>query len=180
MLIDAITEGGLKKRGTLFAPDDCLNGDNAVVLKYLRDYLKDIVILKENSEYRLDDLTFKTSVKHEHGVETYGVKFDLDGTKVSFMVDTKFFPQLIASYADSDILVLNVVMDKYHPEYGDILHLYSEDAVNIIKTIKPQKAILTHFGMAMLKTKPWVLAKKLSDELGIDVVAASDGMKIEV
>ncbi|HZD59325.1 MAG TPA: MBL fold metallo-hydrolase [Anaerolineae bacterium] len=177
-LIDAITEGGLKKRGVLFAPDECLNGDNAVVLKYLRDYLQEITVLRASSEYRVGEVAFKTSIRHQHGVEAYGIKFDIDGLKVSFMVDTKYFPELIDDYADSNILILNVVMDKVHPEYGKILHLYYEDAVNIIKAIKPQKAILTHFGMTMLKAKPWVLTKELSNELGIDIVAASDGMTV--
>lgn len=179
-LIDAITEGGLKKRGFLFAPSDALYGENAVVLKYLRDYLQEIAILRASSEYRIGEVAFKTSIKHEHGVETYGIKFDLDGLRVAFMVDTKFFPELIDDYANSDILILNVVLDKHRPEYGPILHLYYDDAVNIIKAIKPQKAILTHFGMTMLKAKPWALAEELSNELGIDVVAASDGMKVSI
>ena len=34
--------------------------------------------------------------------------------------------------------------------------------------------------MTMLKAKPWVVANELSDELGIDVIAASDGMTIEL
>ncbi len=50
--------------------------------------------------------------------------------------------------------------------------------LGIIKTIKPQKAILTHFGMKMLKAKPWILAKELSNELGLEVTAASDGMTV--
>jgi len=179
-LIDAITGGGLKKRGVLFTPNDRLNGDNAVVLKYLRDYLKEITVLRASSEYHVGEAAFKTSIKHEHGVETYGIKFDIDGQNVSFMVDTKYFPELIVDYADSDILILNVVLDKYRSEYGNILHLCYDDAINIIKAIMPQKAILTHFGMAMLKAKPWMLAKELSKELGIDIVAASDGMTIAI
>jgi len=181
VLIDAITEGGLKKRGVLFAPGDCLSGDDAVVLKYLRDYLQEITILRASSEYRVDEeVAFKTSIKHKHGVETYGIKFDIDGFKISFIVDTKYFAELIDDYAGSDILILNVVMDKRHPEYGNVLHLYYDDAANIIKAIRPQKAVLTHFGMTMLKAKPWELVRELSDKLGVNVIAASDGMRIEL
>lgn len=179
-LIDALTEGGLKKRGVLYAPEDCLSGRNAVVLEYLRDYLQDIVILKESSRYQLDELTFGTSIKHEHGVETYGIKFDVDGLKVSFIADTKFFPQLIDDYTDSDILILNVVLDKPHPEWGNVMHLSLEDAANIITAIRPRKAVLTHFGMMVLKAKPWILAADLSNKLGIEVISASDGMKLDL
>ena len=178
ILIDAMTGGGLKRRGILFAPEECIHGDNAVVLTYLRDYLQDIVILRHNQRYNIDELSFSTSCKHQHQVETYGVTFDHYGRKISFMVDTKYFPDLIKDYEDSDILIMNVVRFTPH-ESGKVMHLWIDDVKEILSRINPRKAILTHFGMTMLKAKPWLLANELSDELGIEVIAASDGMTIE-
>ena len=40
--------------------------------------------------------------------------------------------------------------------------------------------ILTHFGMTMIKAKPWEVASELEKELGLKVIAASDGMKIDL
>jgi hypothetical protein len=34
--------------------------------------------------------------------------------------------------------------------------------------------------MTMVKSKPWELAEKLSEKLGVKVVAASDGMQINL
>lgn len=179
ILIDAMTSGGLKRRGILFAPNECIHGEYAVVLPYLRSYAQDIVILKHNRKYNIDRLSFSTSVKHQHQVETYGIIFDHYGRKISFMVDTKYFPDLIKHYEDSDILVMNAVRFTPH-ESGEVMHLCIDDVKEILSRINPGKAILTHFGMTMLKAKPWVLANELSDELGIDVIAASDGMTIEI
>ena len=39
---------------------------------------------------------------------------------------------------------------------------------------------MTHFGMTIVKSKPWNLAEKLTDKLGVKVVAASDGMQIDL
>jgi hypothetical protein len=50
------------------------------------------------------------------------------------------------------------------------------EAKQIIAEIKPEVAILTHFGSTMLRAKPWELAEQMSRELSIKVVAASDGM----
>ena len=61
VLIDAMTEGGLKKRGVLFAPAECLQGENAIVLRYLRGFPQEIVTLQENSRYMLGDLSFSGS-----------------------------------------------------------------------------------------------------------------------
>lgn len=179
VLIDSMTGGGLTRRGVLFAPWDCVHGEDPVILKYLRGFLEDIVVLEENKEYRLGGLSFSTSLKHHHAVETYGIKFNLDDLVVSFMVDTRFFPELIRSYQDSDVLIVNVVRSAPH-ESGRIMHLNMDDAGTIISGIKPKKVFLTHFGMTMLKAKPWELARRLTDELGIDVVAASDGMTVEL
>ncbi|MCK4353907.1 MAG: hypothetical protein KAW83_01520, partial [Dehalococcoidia bacterium] len=49
-----------------------------------------------------------------------------------------------------------------------------------IEQIKPKAAILTHFGMTMWRAKPWELARKLTEETGISVIAARDGMKFDL
>jgi phosphoribosyl 1,2-cyclic phosphodiesterase len=179
ILIDAMTGGGLKRRGIVFAPEECIRGENAVVLTYLREYLRALVILRHSQRYSIDTISFSTSGRHQHQVETYGVMLDHDGRRISFMVDTKYFPDLIKDYEDSDILVMNVVRFTPH-ESGKVMHLCMDDVKEILSRIKPGKAILTHFGMTMLKAKPWVLADELSDELGIEVIAASDGMTMEL
>lgn len=179
VLIDAMTEGGFKTRGVLFAPRECLEGEDPVVLRYHRGFLTDIVALEAQRDYSFDGVAFSTSVAHDHGSETYGIIFNRQGKKVSFMVDTRFFPELLASYAGSDLLVMNLVRLRPH-ESGEVLHLCVDDAREILSAIRPRKTVLTHFGMTMIRAKPWVVAQKLSEELGIDVTAASDGMVLEL
>ncbi len=178
ILIDGMTAGGFKRRGLLFAPKEALEGEGAVVLPYLREFLEGIVVLEGEREYSIDGLRFYTSTRHRHPVETYGVKIDLGGKRVSFMVDTGFFPGLIESYRDSDILVMNVV--RYRAGNDGIMHLSVEDAKRVIRSLKPEKAILTHFGMTMLRARPHDVARRLSEETGVEVIAASDGMRVEV
>lgn len=184
ILIDAMTEGGLKRRGVLFAPDECLNGEHAVVLRYLRGFLQEIVTLEEDRRYRLGDLSFSTSLDLDHNVATYGLKFDLDGRMISFIVDTRFFPGLIGDFQGSDILVVNVVRLSSYDKLGilrnDIPHLSLDDVKNIISQIKPRKTVLTHFGMTLLNAKPWEMARKMSEETGLEVIAASDGFTLVI
>jgi ribonuclease BN (tRNA processing enzyme) len=40
--------------------------------------------------------------------------------------------------------------------------------------------VLTHFAMRMLQAKPWEVAERLIDETGRKVIAARDGMTLEV
>ena len=179
ILIDAMTGGGLTRKGLLFAPEECIRGENAVVLPYVRGFLEDIVILKPRGQYSVGAISFTASLRHQHQMETYGIIFDYYGRRISFMVDTHYFPELTRDYENSDILVMNVVRSSAH-ESDTVMHLCIDDVREILTRIRPRKAVLTHFGMTMLRAKPWVVAEGLSHELGVDVIAASDGMTLEL
>ncbi|RLF39766.1 MAG: hypothetical protein DRN12_06515, partial [Thermoplasmata archaeon] len=69
IMIEAMTNGGNKKRGILFAPSDALDED-PVVLYHFREHLERIERLRKSGEYKIRDLSFKTPVKHIHSVET--------------------------------------------------------------------------------------------------------------
>jgi ribonuclease BN (tRNA processing enzyme) len=176
ILIEAMTDGGFKKKGVLFCPDDAVNGD-PVVLKYVTAYLDNIVKLKEKENYTLKDVTFGTPVRHIHPVETYGIKFDLNKT-IGLISDTRFFDELPDHYR-ADILIINVLRSKPIEKRHNVDHLAIKDVAEIIRRIKPEIAIMTHFGMNMIMEKPYLLAGKLKKETGIEVIAAHDGMKLE-
>lgn len=173
VMIEAMTEGGFKKKGVVFCPADAIYED-PVILKHTINFPEKIEALKENSEYSVGEFKFKTSMRHIHPAETYGIKFNMRTLSVSLLSDTKYFPELTKFYK-TDILIISVVF--YEPRPG-IDHLNLSDVEQIISEAKPKKAILTHFGMTMLKAKPHIQAEKLSKRLGIEVVAAYDGMAI--
>ena len=55
-----------------------------------------------------------------------------------------------------------------------------EDAEKIISTNKPSLSILTHFGMNVIRSKPWEIAESISKKLNAKVIAARDGMEIDL
>ncbi|MBX6423698.1 MBL fold metallo-hydrolase [Thermosulfurimonas sp. F29] len=179
ILVDALTEGGLKRRGTVFIPREGLYGENAVLLPYLRPYLERVEILLPQQEYRLGEIAFRTSVRHHHPAETYGVVLELSGKRVGFVVDTLYFRGLIESYRDCDVLIFNVVRYRPHPS-PQVQHLCVANVKEMIQELRPERAVLTHFGMTMIRANPKQVAQKLSRETGIPVSAAYDGMVLEI
>jgi L-ascorbate metabolism protein UlaG (beta-lactamase superfamily) len=174
-MIEAMTDGGTKKRGTVFAPADALDQD-PVILSYLRSYPQSIQVLTEGGSYTVNDVSFKTPIRHKHPVETYGFIFQTPRHTFSWIVDTRYFDDL-ASHYEGDLLIINVV--RLNPG-APLDHLALSEARSIIEQIRPRPAILTHFGMTMWRAKPWELAQRLSEETGITVVAARDGMKFDL
>jgi ribonuclease BN (tRNA processing enzyme) len=175
IMIEAMTEGGRRQRGVLFAPSDALNKD-AVIFPYLRNFPQKIELLSEGGSYSVDGVSFETPVRHKHPVETYGLNFKTPRHTFSWITDTKYFPEL-AGYYQAELLVINVVlMEPRDP----VDHLSLPQARQIIEEVKPKAAILTHFGMSIWRSKPWELAQKMSDDTGIKVIAARDGMKFDL
>ena len=182
VMIEAMTEGGFKPRGVLLCPNDALSDEgDAVILNYYKHLLDRVEVMTEGGNYSIGQIEINTPKRHVHGVETYGLNIKERGgerTKVSFLVDTLYFDGL-ANYYDGEVLVMNVAM--YERREG-VNHLCVNDARTIIETRKhkPKVVILTHFGMTMLRNKPWEIAKRLSEETGVDVIAAHDGMEFEL
>ncbi|MFO7996728.1 MAG: MBL fold metallo-hydrolase [Dehalococcoidia bacterium] len=175
IMIEAMTDGGTKKRGTAFVPADALDQD-PVVFSYLRSYLQSVQLLTEGGSYVINDVSLATPVRHKHPVETYGFIFQTPRHTFSWITDTKYFEEL-ASHYRGELLIINVV--RLSPG-APIDHLSLPEAKSIIEEMRPRMAILTHFGMTMWRAKPWELAEKLTVETGIQVIAARDGMKFDL
>jgi len=173
VMIEAMTEGGFKKRGIVFCPEDALRPD-PVILKHTLDFPQKVELLRENTKYKVGGFEFTTSMRHLHPVWTCGIKFMLNGSSVSLLTDTRYFPQLKEFY-DTDIVIINVVFAE--PRQG-IDHLSLSDVEEFARQVKPKKIVLTHFGMSMLKIKPVLQAERLSRKTGIEIVAAYDGMRL--
>lgn len=173
VMIEAMTEGGFKRRGAVFCPQDAINEDT-IILKHAAKFPEKIEILEADKNYNAGDFEFSTSMRHIHPVETYGIKFTLNKTSVAYLTDTKYFKGLEDFYK-TDVLIISVVF--FEPRPG-IDHLCLADAETLIKDLEPKKAIMTHFGMTMLSAKPHIQAENLSQKLGIEVLAAYDGMTL--
>ena len=173
IMIEAMTNGGSIKQGSVFAPDDAVY-DDPVILHHFQNHVKEIITLHQGHEYTLKNIHFSTPIKHIHDVETYGLNMKGKETSISYIADTQYFDD-IASFYQSDILILNVVLLS---SSSKVKHLSVEDAKKIIIKNQPEITVLTHFGMTMIRSKPWKVAEHLSEKTGQKVIAASDGMNI--
>lgn len=175
IMIEAMTNGGFDKKGIVFAPKDALD-DDPVILHHFRDKVEKIETLNEKKNYTIGNFSFSTSLYHDHGVDTFGLNIFGKNITISLITDTRYIPGLESNYT-GDIQIINVVLleKKEH-----IMHLSIDDAVKIIELNKPKLSILTHFGMKIIKAKPWEIAKDISEKTGLNVIAASDGMEIDL
>ncbi len=175
VMIEAMTEGGFKRRGAVFAPRDAYESD-PVIFRYVRSYADAMEILEEGSQFRIGGLSLHVPLRLRHPVENYTLTIKGGGKTITLISDTGFFTQLEMAPEKEDILILHTVLLQGR----QIDHLCLEDAKRIIRARSPQLAILTHFGMTMLRAKPWELAAGLEQDLGLRVLAAYDHMRLDL
>ncbi len=176
VMIEAMTEGGYAKKGVVFAPKDALEED-PVIFRYLRGYVDRVEELFEKKRYQIGKVSFVAPIPHVHGkVETYGINFKTSCGMISYLADTRYFPDLHRFYR-GDLLIINVV--RFKPRAG-LDHLSIDDVRKVISKSKPKVTILTHFGMTMLKANPWKLAAELAKAIDRQVVVARDGMVFDL
>jgi len=182
IMTEAMTQGGFRRHGYLFAPADALETE-PVIFSYIKELIEGVEILKEGKSYSIGDISFTTPVRHIHPVETYGFVFRTAEHTFSHITDTRYFDEL-AKYYGGELLIINVVFleprsPADHPGMP-VDHLSVPDAERLITELKPKVAILTHFGMSVWRAKPWQIAERLSEQTGVKVIAARDGMKFDL
>lgn len=182
VMVEAMTEGGQRHHGTLYAPSDALEKD-PIIFSYLKDRLDHVNALQEGKSYSIDNVILSTPVRHLHPVETYGLVFKTRKHTFSIITDTSYFNGLEQSYR-GELLIINMTfLEPRSRSKNDELptdHLSVPDAERLIRELKPRAAILTHFGMTVWKAKPWEVAEQLSQRTGTRVIAARDGMTFDL
>ena len=175
VMVEAMTNGGFRKHGCLFAPADALDTD-PVIFSYLKNYLEEIVVVREGGSYNVGNVSFTTPVRHRHPVETYGIVFQAGTHRFSYIADTLYFEGL-ASYYSTEMVIINMVLTEPRPP---VQHLSVPDVSRLLMEIKPKIAILNHFGMRVWQARPWLIAEELTKQTGVKVIAARDGMKFNL
>jgi ribonuclease BN (tRNA processing enzyme) len=176
-LVEAMTEGGHRPRGVLLGPADAIDGDSPIC-QYVLRYAGEVVRIAEGGAYQLGDLRIRVAARHDHPDETYGFTFEGGAERVGLLVDARYHDWLAPAYADAELLIVHMVLLE-NPDFR-IYHLAVADAEAIIAAARPRRAVLTHFGMRVLQAKPWGIARAMSDRLGIEVIAATDGLTVAV
>jgi ribonuclease BN (tRNA processing enzyme) len=175
VMVEAMTNGGFNRHGWLYAPSDAFNNE-PVIYSYLRKFIEGTVVLEEGKYYTIGNIDFTTPIRHDHPVETYGMLFRAGDCSVGYIADTRYFEGLAEHYP-ADVLIINTVFTEPRPA---IAHLSVPEVALLVSEIKPKIAILNHFGLHVWQAKPWKIAMEMTQQTGIEVVAATDGWRFDL
>lgn len=179
VFIEAMTMGATQKRGVLFAAKSVLEGGNGfrpVISDYHRGVLEKVVLATPGAETTVDNVRV-IATKSVHGDPyTVGFRLVLPEGDVGYTSDTEYFEGIGEYYKGVRLLILCVLRPRGSKWPG---HMSVDDAIKIIQESGPEVAVLTHFGMKMLRAGPSAEAKYVEKATGVRTIAAYDGMILE-
>ncbi|MDQ1279110.1 MAG: hypothetical protein QG670_370 [Thermoproteota archaeon] len=177
--IEAMTEGTTRKKGTLVASHSVLFGNDACeasISKYHQRIIGRVIEAKPGDSFDIGELKVRTTRALHSDPEAVGYCFNVpEAGIIGYTSDTEFFHEMEDYYEGVRLLILCVMRPSGSPWQG---HMTTDDAIEIIKLVKPEAAIFTHFGLKMLMNNPEKQAKSVEEKTGIPVKAAFDGMRV--
>ena len=178
VFIEAMTRGTTAKRGILAATKSVLRGADGIgpcISRYHQGLVRDLLELYEGVSFNVGELSFTATEALHSDPFSVGLRVETGNGSIGYTSDTGYFQGLSESYTDLRLLILCTMWPR-----GSHLniHLNTEEALKIITEAEPKVCILTHFGMRMLNAGPEKEAEYLSEETGIPVYAAVDGLHV--
>lgn len=173
-IIDALTFGGLEKKGVLVTSNFYEN-DN--LTEFHSKAVGCHITLKPGEKMNFKDLAVYATRTEEHEMGNIGYKVFTPDFVLGYTSDTAFFPGLVDEFIGCDVLVINTIKPSGKKLAG---HMSADDAVELVKGVKPKLAILSHFGRSMIEADPANEAMNVQKKSGIPTIAANDGLVVDV
>ena len=177
-VIDAMTHSGIEHRGVLLGSKSALqqfDDNRPCVTKHHQNLVEKIIPLEKNHKVGIE-LVEVNALSAEHTDQhALGFKFFCPKFTLSYTGDTIVTDQLLDELAGTDLLILNV---PYPGNQAKGMNLDTEAAIKMISHVRPRLAILTHFGLEMLKADPLMEAREVQRITGVQTIAAKDGLVI--
>lgn len=179
VLIEAMTKGMTRKKGFLVGGKSVIDGYKRwgpCISEYHKG-IPDVYSLEAEKSVKIDNLKVTATTTKHGDPKAVGFKFQVDGFTISYTSDTGYIPELAEEHADADVLIASVIRPKGDKLHG---HLCGNDFQKLVEEVSPKLSIMTHLGMKLIMNHPDEEAERISKETGKQVIAARDGMEIDL
>jgi phosphoribosyl 1,2-cyclic phosphodiesterase len=180
MLIEGMTNGGNQKTGALVASKSIIEGVEGfgpAISKYhvVRPGL--VKVVSPGDSVELFGIRVDATPSAHSDPSSVGFRIHAREGVIGYVSDTAFTNEVAGAHRGSRILIVPVT----RPLRMSIpYHLTVEDAAAMIEIVRPELALLTHFGMRVIKEGPEAGAAWIQNKTGVRTVAGKDGMEWEL
>jgi len=176
MVVETMSYSGLERSGVLLASKSVIHNieeGHPFLTRYHQNFLEKIMMIEKKSKVGVELVEINALSTEHTDPFAVGFKFYCPKFIMSYTGDTAYSEELVEELAGTDVLILNV---PYPGKTGTGLNLDTDSAIKIISKVRPKIAVLTHFGMEMLKADPIQEVRDIQRVTGVQTIAAKDGL----
>lgn len=180
ILIEAMTEGGTRKQGVLLGSLSVIEGNGdfgPAISKYHLSKPRTVKVMEPFTKVSMKPIDIMSTPSAHSDTSAVGFRLQTSGGLISYVADTQLTEQVIKAHKDCRLLIACVTrpLGQRIPH-----HLSTEDAGYLVEKIKPEMAVITHFGMRVIQENPETQAKWIENRAGVKTVAARDFMTLDL
>jgi len=180
ILIEAMTLGGTKKRGTVIGSRSVFQGIkdfSPAISAYHSKLVEHVITMAPKNRVKVGHLAIEATPSVHSDETAIGFRIFTSNGVISYIADTALTPEVLQAHRMARVLIITCT----RPQRARIPHhLNTEDAAELVRTLKPEIALLTHFGLKILRHDPEKEADWITQTTGIRTVAAKDGLSLSI
>ena len=181
MIVVAMTDLIHKKKGVIIGNINSIKGGEnhrPAFAPYYLNAVERYEILEPEKSTEIGKIKI-TGTPTKHGKdEEECIGFVFDGEKkVGYTSDGEYFEGMENHFRGCDIMVINCMRPRKETWPT---HMNTEQAVELISKVKPNVAVIKHFGMKMIRVGPEKEAAWIEKQTGVRTIAARDGMVLKI
>jgi phosphoribosyl 1,2-cyclic phosphodiesterase len=180
ILVEAMTGGAHVKRGLLAGSTSVLEGAagfGPAVSAYHKSKVETVRALVPGDTIEQGPMTITATPASHSDPTAVGFRIGTSAGEVGYVPDTALAAPVVE--ANRGVRVLIVPLTRPLRARIDF-HLCTEDAAELVAGVAPEMALLTHFGLKILREDPEVQAQYIEKKTGVRTVVGEDLMTVSI
>jgi len=169
-ILDVMTLGGFDTKGLLLVSKSAAEK----IPQLYQNAVEKTIILQEGTQIECNAVQVEAIKIKNKDPDAVGLKIVTPTFSLGYTGKTKYFVKLKEILKDVEILIIELTSINESKE-----GLCVAEAQQIIADIKPQLAVLTNFGIDVLKEDVLELTRAMYKQTGVQVIAAKEGFAFD-
>ena len=180
VLSEAMTRGRTERRGVLLGSRSVLNGNRGLgpgISRFHQNTIRRVHLARPGKKFTIRGLRIEPIPARHSDRTAVGFRLKDEAGPIVYTGDTSPWPGLVRHLKGARVLIIS----NTRPRGASIQHhMTTDDSAELIGQVWPDLAVLTHFGLKLLKQGVEPEAEWVEKVTGVRTVAAHDGMEVQI
>jgi phosphoribosyl 1,2-cyclic phosphodiesterase len=178
VLIEGMTRCNFSHRGLVAGSKSVVDGTtdhDPAISRYHKSIISECLSLSPGERFKVGKLEVQTTPTSHSDTEGIGFRFLTDNGVISYVSDSELTDEVANAHKGARMLIMSIT----RPLGARVrYHMSTEDATILVNEIRPEIAVMTHFGSKLIHEGAGKQARFVQEKTGIRTIAAEDFMRL--